>query len=398
MNSKEEQKNSKKKKKSGQKRKKDSQNVSSNSDSQINTKVHVQGVNDAHINDTCSQTISTPVPCFMPSRTLDMAQNSTHNQSTPLNLNFVPPNMSYGVSPVGAYPVHSQSYSQGYSQFDNISYGEKMDVLCTKLDSVFKKLEKLDIIEQRLQNFETSINTVTKDVKVLKDQMKDIDTSLNFINDKFEENIQRVDEITLSVEEMKAENASLREEINGLNEKHVDLQARSMRDNLIFTGFQELEEENTEELLKDFIVKDLEIGKNIEFHRVHRMGRKFQTGRPRPIVAKFVNFKDREMIRKSAPEKLKALNNHKYGVNEQFPKEINDRRKALYPHLKSAKRNNKRANLVYDKLYIDGRLFIPDTRETQQNETPRRTTQNNVGAYHGSKQRAKGNNSRNNRD
>ncbi|KAJ8313059.1 hypothetical protein KUTeg_010432 [Tegillarca granosa] len=55
MNSKEEQKNSKKNKKSGQKRKKDSQNVSSNSDSQNKTKVHVQDyeviTEDPHLDD-----------------------------------------------------------------------------------------------------------------------------------------------------------------------------------------------------------------------------------------------------------------------------------------------------------------------------------------------------------
>ena len=67
------------------------------------------------------------------------------------------------------------------------------------------------------------------------------------------------------------------------------------------------------------------------------------------------------MIRKSAPTKLQGK---RFGVNEQFPKEINDRRKELYPFYKQAKRPGKRASLVYDKLYIDGTLFKKDAQHT----------------------------------
>ena len=44
-----------------------------------------------------------------------------------------------------------------------------------------------------------------------------------------------------------------------------------------------------------------------------------------PIVCRFKNFKDREVVRKAARE----LKGTRYGVSEQFPKEINDRRKLL---------------------------------------------------------------------
>ncbi|KAJ8317385.1 hypothetical protein KUTeg_005289 [Tegillarca granosa] len=81
---------------------------------------------------------------------------------------------------------------------------------------------------------------------------------------------------------------------------------------------------------------------------------------------------DREIVRKQAPTVLKRTENKEFGVNEQYPKEINDRRKELYPYLKSAKRNGKRANLVLDKLYVDGKLFDPveDARTTHRGLSP----------------------------
>lgn len=65
------------------------------------------------------------------------------------------------------------------------------------------------------------------------------------------------------------------------------------------------------------------------------------------------------MVRKSVPSALKKLGIDKYGINEQFPKEINEKRRELYPHYKAAKKNNRKVSLVYDKLYIDGKLFHP---------------------------------------
>lgn len=87
----------------------------------------------------------------------------------------------------------------------------------------------------------------------------------------------------------------------------------------------------------------------------------------RPIVAKFVNFKDREKVRKTSLTALRDQSDRKYNVFEQYPKEINDQRKLLYPHYKAAKRQGKRAQLVMDKLYIEGKELFVFTEEHQEN-------------------------------
>ena len=84
-----------------------------------------------------------------------------------------------------------------------------------------------------------------------------------------------------------------------------------MQENLLFFGINEAEltnshpedasgerdqpAENTENILRDFLVHVLKIDRQtegqIKFDRVHRLGkRKRQRNNPRPIVAKFENY------------------------------------------------------------------------------------------------------------
>jgi DNA repair ATPase RecN len=51
----------------------------------------------------------------------------------------------------------------------------------------------------------------------------------------------------------------------------LDLQCRSMKKNLIFTGLYEVRDENTEELLRHFLYKEIVIDFRIDFGNVHRV-------------------------------------------------------------------------------------------------------------------------------
>ena len=97
-----------------------------------------------------------------------------------------------------------------------------------------------------------------------------------------------------------------------------------MRENLIFTGIPETGPDKIpEQLLVTFIEKEMQIEQTISFERVHIFGRRGYSG-PRTIVAKCSNFKDRKMVRKTALQNSKEK---RFGLNEHFPKVINDRRK-----------------------------------------------------------------------
>lgn len=100
----------------------------------------------------------------------------------------------------------------------------------------------------------------------------------------------------------------------------------------------------------------------MKFERVHRMGPPptrpgtagagpSNTTKPSRIVCKFNQFQDRESVRKAS---FNLKNTPQY-ISEQFPMEVNEIRRKLYPKLKEARRDNKRAWISYDSLYVDGK-------------------------------------------
>ena len=75
-------------------------------------------------------------------------------------------------------------------------------------------------------------------------------------------------------------------------------------------------------------------------------------------MAKVSYFKDREYIRLNASKRLKGSQIY---VTEQFPPEIEEKRRKLYPVLRQAKKDKKRAKLVRDTLYIlEGKGYVPE--------------------------------------
>lgn len=92
-------------------------------------------------------------------------------------------------------------------------------------------------------------------------------------------------------------------------------------------------------MLQDFLQKKYKLEYEISFECVHRMGRWNEfSEHPRNMVAKFTYYNDREFIRIHAAQKLKGSN---VLVNEQYPPEIVERRKKLYPVMRQVKKEKK---------------------------------------------------------
>ncbi|XP_062570261.1 uncharacterized protein LOC134232323 [Saccostrea cucullata] len=181
-------------------------------------------------------------------------------------------------------------------------------------------------------------HTAEKELKQLKDDSR-----------------KRDEELNSSVHTLKKKNVELQESI-------TDLRSRSMRDNLVFCGIPEKRNENCEVVLRNFIKDKMKIYDYISFERVHRMGKfeEFNT-KPRNIVAKFSFFQDREYVRSQAPRKLKGTH---VWVNEQYPPEVEEQRKKLYPVIRQARKEHRRVKLVKDTLYVDGELYVPEEQES----------------------------------
>lgn len=206
---------------------------------------------------------------------------------------------------------------------------------------------------------ETSRNFDSQTCDEIRAKQTDIDKQL-----QSEKN--RYSSMKNTLEGLQLENANLQEEI-------LNMQTRSMRDNLLFYNFAEkntIEERKTEncsDVVFDHLVTDLEIAdakERIIINRAHRIGR-YIDGKTRPVVANFSHTPDKYAVKQAIFNKGKEW---PIKISDQYPKTIQERRKALIPELIKAKDAKKEAKLLYDKLYINGKLFKPSVTPDESSE------------------------------
>ena len=216
-----------------------------------------------------------------------------------------------------------------------------------RITNIEGHINDLTNVKRDMVRVENRVELMNNGMKKTDERMRDYQQSLQVFNDMCEDAMsdRRATEAAVKslydkVERLEADQHTLNETNQKLNETVIDLQCRSMRDNLIFTGIEEPDyrieqQEDTEQVLCEFLKYEMNIEPNIPFHRVHRLGyNQRYSYYPRPIVAKFEHFKDRELVRLAAPKTLRGKH---YGVTEQFPKIVEHKRKLLYPEMKQAK-------------------------------------------------------------
>ncbi|KAK3093698.1 hypothetical protein FSP39_019012 [Pinctada imbricata] len=140
----------------------------------------------------------------------------------------------------------------------------------------------------------------------------------------------------------------------------LDVQARGMRENLMFWGVPENPDENCTEIILNLCQNELKmerVKERVKIDRAHRSGKKMigQRAKPRPIVAKFHSYEVKEEIR----SKSSLLSKTDIGISQQFPKEIYERRKALIPIMKREREKGREVKLVRDRLFINNREYKP---------------------------------------
>ena len=150
-----------------------------------------------------------------------------------------------------------------------------------------------------------------------------------------------------------------------LEYRSIDQEARSRRLNLLFRGIPEYIGENCLTVVQAFIVDKLKITDDICIQRAHRIGRKqYNIGRrgfnasQRPIIVAFRDSKDIDLIL----SKCKELANSPYGVNRDYPNEIVQARKSLYPQLKELRKKypSSRINIVYPARLVHDKETVAD--------------------------------------
>ena len=238
---------------------------------------------------------------------------------------------------------------------------EKLDLILLKLISLDSKMEELNLTVKAIQD---KVSIMETEIASVQDRQRTLDGKFSHM----EKNAEFVDEQIIELKTaLQASTDKSKDEVSECRKQVLYLEAYSRRENLKFEGIPELVEatvqqnaashEDTKNVLANFMenVLGIEDAKDIEFQRVHRMGKPRMDGSGgRTIIARFLRFPDRERVFKCG-RKLKGTN---YKMFEDIPKELHELRKQQMDKLRQARKDGKRAffsKTEPDKLYIDGR-------------------------------------------
>uniref|UniRef100_A0A4D5RD82 Putative tick transposon n=1 Tax=Ixodes scapularis TaxID=6945 RepID=A0A4D5RD82_IXOSC len=161
------------------------------------------------------------------------------------------------------------------------------------------------------------------------------------------------------VADIKTANLELDTQLRMTTAQQDEVQNQSRRNNLIFYGLADKANETWEESeAKVITFCSDKLGVKLEptnIERAHRLGR-FSEERGRPLISKFLSFKDKQKIL-SVAHKLKGSG---FSIGEDFSPAIQLSRRKL---LEYAREQNAQFKLRYNKLVIRGKTYQynPDT-------------------------------------
>ncbi|KAL9976218.1 hypothetical protein ACROYT_G013490 [Oculina patagonica] len=251
----------------------------------------------------------------------------------------------------------------------------KIELIGEQLNSIIARLSKLDSIESSVRNIETNLaNLKARTAKLeefeatTKSDIAELKKSCTFNGDKCKE---RQDELKKKIEEQNEKIASLIEserkitaKMNDIVSKNLYLEAYSRRENIKYFNIPEAREEDTEEVLRNFLEQDLGYrnARNVEIQRVHRLTtRRNSDTASRPIIARFLRYKDVEEIFSLG----RRLEDTDFQMFRDLPLEIIKRRKDQMAVFKEARRQGMRASFSKsqpDKLFVNGKFWPPGKR------------------------------------
>lgn len=269
-----------------------------------------------------------------------------------------------------------------------------------KLELLDKRLQKLDNIETQVDSMARKMNSMDTRITFMESKLSDYNNKVLEIEASRAHDSQTCDELSskqisidkmlqdekIKCERLSADFARLQVENDRLSEEIVDLQTRSMRENLLFFDFEEetssddRKSEDCGSKIINFCKSDLDID-GVKIDRAHRIG-KYQPGKTRPIVAKFHNPPVKEAVKSAALNKKDEISK---GVNDQYPKVIQERRRQLIPWMLKARYINKRATLDRDRLFIENRMYTVNSlpiKELANVVVPESTRRNNTRSAH----------------
>ncbi len=143
---------------------------------------------------------------------------------------------------------------------NNLGSEVKLQGIFELISGMSKKMDKLDIIQENMENIQTELKEVRKSIEYAHSEIDDLKKE-----NKEKAQVQR--ETTERINKLETNNIAL---LNSI----IDLKARSMRDNLLFYNMPEQSDENTTAMIHNLLEEKLgfeDAAMKIKIDRCHRL-------------------------------------------------------------------------------------------------------------------------------
>ncbi|XP_066265890.1 centrosomal protein of 85 kDa-like [Branchiostoma lanceolatum] len=231
-----------------------------------------------------------------------------------------------------------------------------------------------ELLELQERNFKSFLDTIVESTHKRMDnlirEVQEIKDSLHFTQKETDDTKSTLRDHEHHVKVIETEISQIKADLQVHQNKADYLENQSRRSNILIDGVPDARDETwsqCEQKVKSLMKEKLKLDPmSIEIERAHRNGRYQDGGRPRPIVAKLLRFKDRDTI----VQRAKYLKGSNIYINEDFSEMVRQKRKELIPKMKEARERGDIAYLKFDKLIIHPprephRVEIPDRRSTR---------------------------------
>ena len=210
------------------------------------------------------------------------------------------------------------------------------------------------------------VSSYSSKIDYISTELQQVKSELSLVKQQSEIKDKLIEDISHKIDDLEVVVEGNRFDSKPVFERLDSLEDHSRRNNLRFSGIEELPNENweqTAELVKKLVKNKLEFPENFEVERAHRVGIR-SSNKPRTIIAKFLRFQDRQKILRTS-SKLKGT---KIFVNEDLCEESLKKRKEKLPQLQQARREGKVAYFNHTTLIIKENPNSSTRRHTSQTE------------------------------
>ena len=232
-------------------------------------------------------------------------------------------------------------------------------------------MEKLNCIQQSLDsNFTEAmgeINNLRTDVNakllILKNDTDELKTSLDAAWIEIEALKQQEYQNKLQLQQLQEDNAHLEADLAAAKARAIKLENYTRRENIRLLNVPENEEENCKEIVREVMdAVKMEGAKKVEFHAVHCTGKQRNDGKPRAIIARFVNREARNDFWNRRKELANSPNHQNVVLVPDYAYETAKEQKKLSNALRNARKLNLTpAYIKKGRLFVQGNSYLADS-------------------------------------